>query len=160
MNKNLLIAIGVGLVLIVGYLLFSNMQNQYSAPVTDTTSTMEESASPSATTAGDVMVTLTEENDSGESGTATLAEVDGKVVVIVKTTGSVAGVAQPAHIHVGKCPEVGAVKYPLTNVINGMSETTLDTTLAQLKAELPLGINVHKSQAEAKIYTSCGDLNL
>lgn len=41
-----------------------------------------------------------------------------------------------------------------------MSVTTLDVTLAGLKAQLPLGLNVHKSAAEAKIYTSCGDRSL
>lgn len=158
MNKNLLIGVGVVAVLIVGYLMFS--MNKQEAPVPQpATTTTEETASPSAAM-NEVTVTLSEQNDSGESGTATLVEVDGKVMVSIKTTGAAAEVAQPAHIHVGECPEVGAVKYPLTNVVNGMSETALDVTLEQLKSELPLGINVHKSAAESKIYTSCGDLSL
>jgi len=158
-NKNLLIGVGVIVVLIVGYMLYSNMQKAPIYEPTTTTTTTEQSASPSATTS-EVMVTLSEQNDSGQPGTATLMEVDGKVKVTVKTTGAPAGVAQPAHIHVGACPEVGAVKYPLTSLIDGMSETTLDVTLAELKSELPLGINVHKSGAEVKVYISCGDLAL
>jgi len=156
-NKNLLIGVGVIAVLLVGFFIFS-MNKQPSAPEVATTPVVEES-SPSAATSG-ITIILSEQNDSEQSGTATLIEVDGKVMVTVNTTGGMADVAQPAHIHVGECPEVGAVKYPLTNVVNGVSETTLDVTLDQLKSELPLGINVHKSAAESKIYTSCGDLNL
>jgi hypothetical protein len=105
-------------------------------------------------------IILSEQNDSGESGTATLTEIDGKVKVTLEMTGFAEGVTQPAHIHLGACPDVGAVKYPLTSVSDGMSVTTIDMTLEQLKPELPLGINVHKSQAEASVYVSCGDISL
>ncbi len=123
-----------------------------------TTTTTQETASPSAVPS-EVNLTLSEQNKSGEMGTALLTEVNGKVKVTLKMTGA-GTVAQPAHIHLGKCPDVGAVKYSLTSVTNGMSETMLDVTLAQLKSELPLGINVHKSAAESKVYVSCGDLKL
>lgn len=146
-------------VLIVGYMLFSNRQQTPAPQPTTTTTTTQESASPSASP-NEVTVTLSEQNNSKESGTATLMEVDGKVKVTLKLTGVPSGVAQPAHIHTGACPDVGAVKYPLTSPVDGMSETTLDLTLTQLKSELPLGINVHKSAAEAKVYVSCGDLKL
>lgn len=161
MNKNLLIGVAVIVVLVIGYMLVSNKGQQTPSPepTTTTTITPENSASPSAAT-NELTVTLSEQNNSKESGTATLMEVDGKVKVTLKMTGAPKDVSQPAHIHVGACPEVGAVKYPLTNVMNGMSETTLDVTLAKLRSELPLGINVHKSQAEASVYTSCGDLKL
>ena len=152
MKKNLLIGIGVIVILLVGYMLFTNRQ-QPVAPQTETTT--EEV--PNATS--EVMVTLSEQNASGESGTATLIEVDGKVKVTLKL-GAPVGVTQPAHIHVGACPDVGAVKYPLTSPVDGMSETTLDITLAELKSGLPLGINVHKSAQEASVYVSCGDLEL
>lgn len=158
MNKNLLIGVGIVVVLVVGYMLFSNMQQKTTVPQPATTTT-QDSASPSATT-NEVTVTLSEQNSSKESGIATLMEVDGKVKVTLKMTGAPSGVAQPAHIHIGACPEVGAVKYPLTSPVDGMSETMLDVTLAKLKSELPLGINVHKSVPEAKVYVSCGDLKL
>ncbi len=107
---------------------------------------------------GAVTVVLDPQNASGESGTATLKEVDGKVAVNLNLTGFVDGVSQPAHIHVGACPGVGAVKYPLSNVTNGQSLSYLDVSMDQLKSELPLAINVHKSAAEAKVYTACGPL--
>ena len=108
---------------------------------------------------GKMMVTLAAENTSGESGTATLEESNGKTTVTVALTGyPTDGTSQPAHIHVGVCPGVGAVKYPLTNVVNGASVTVLSVTLDQLKKDLPLAINVHKSKTDIATYVSCGEL--
>lgn len=156
MNKNFLIGIGVVVLFVVGYMMFSNKQQPAPQPAVTTT---QETTSPSVTTS-EVTVTLSEQNKSGESGTATLMEVDGKVKITLKLIGVLKDVTQPAHIHVGSCPDVGAVKYPLTSPVDGKSETMLDVTLDQLKSELPLGINVHKSASEAKVYVSCGDLTL
>lgn len=103
-------------------------------------------------------VTLSAQNSSQETGTTTLKETDGKVVVVLSVTGEPKGAIQPAHIHLGSCPNPGVVKYPLTNVIDGKSETTLNVTMDQLRSELPLAVNVHKSAAQSKIYVSCGDL--
>lgn len=98
--------------------------------------------------------------NSGESGTATLKEAGGKTIVVLDLDPreTPKGVTQPAHIHEGSCPGVGAIKYPLTPVMDGKSETTLDVGLDQLLSEIPLAINVHKSVAEAKVYVSCGDI--
>lgn len=103
-------------------------------------------------------VTLNAQNASGEMGTATLTDVNGKTKVRLSLTGMPMGVPQPAHIHVGACPNPGAVKYPLTNVVNGTSETVLNLPLAQLQQKLPLAMNIHKSAAESKIYVACGDI--
>lgn len=103
-------------------------------------------------------VALAAENNSGESGTALFKEVDGKTLVTVTLTGAPKGVAQPAHIHVGECPGVGAIKYPLTSVVNGQSTTTLNVTMDQIMAQGKLALNVHKSAAQSKIYVSCGAL--
>ncbi len=108
---------------------------------------------------GEMTVPLAMENKSGESGTATLKETTGQVTVTIALTGYPADIAQPAHIHVGSCPGVGAVKYPLTSVVNGKSTTVLPVTLAALKAQLPLAINVHKSKEEITNYTACGALS-
>lgn len=103
-------------------------------------------------------VSLAAQNDSGETGTATLTEKDGKVSVTVNVANAPEGVPQPAHIHSGACPTPGPVVYPLTNVVNGMSETVLDVDMATLRQGLPLAVNVHKSAAEVQVYVSCGDL--
>jgi len=125
---------------------------------TQQVTSQQQTASPAAMT-NEMTVNLAEENKSGESGTAILKEENGKTTVTLTLTGFTKDVAQPAHIHIGVCPGVGAVKYPLTNVVNGSSVTTLSATLAELKQNLPLAINVHKSVTEVTNYTACGGLS-
>src|SRR3989344_5268545 len=71
----------------------------------------------------DVIVTLNALNNSGEQGTAVLSDMSGKTKVVVSVSGAPVDIPQPAHIHVGSCPAPGAVKYPLTSLMNGVSET-------------------------------------
>ena len=157
MPKLLLAVIVIGIIAFGGYYL---MGNQQYAPVTEEVMVTETTQNPSEMMAEKSIITLSEQNSSGEMGTATLTEEDGKTKVTLEMQGGADGVPQPAHIHVGACPDVGAVAYPLTNVVDGKSETILDVTLGELSVKQPLGINVHKSGAEAKVYVSCGDLNL
>lgn len=107
-------------------------------------------------------VPLTPQNKSGQAGTAKLSEENGKVVVAIKISTPSKAVAsttpQPAHIHLSKCATIGAVKYPLTPLVDGLSTTTIDTTLSDLLNGLPLSINVHRSAQEAAIYVACGDI--
>ena len=103
-------------------------------------------------------IKLNTQNNSKQAGEVVLTEVSGKVKVVLSVSGAPSGISQPAHVHVGACPTPGAVKYPLTAVTKGASQTTIDTTLQQLVAGLPLAINVHKSSAEAGVYIACGDL--
>lgn len=142
--------IGIVIYGIVYYFFFAKKGNNYKTRPPE----------PTSSTPKTVSVALSEQNKSGESGTATLTEVNGKVNVTLTLTGAPANVTQPAHIHVGPCPDVGAVKYALAFPVNGKSETELNVTLDQLRSELPLVINVHKSGAEANVYVSCGDLAL
>ncbi|MCR4324312.1 MAG: hypothetical protein NUV69_01345 [Candidatus Curtissbacteria bacterium] len=65
---------------------------------------------------------------------------------------------QPAHIHSGSCPTPGAIVYSLANVVDGESNTVLNTTMEKLKSQKPLAINVHKSQQEVNTYVACGNL--
>lgn len=106
-------------------------------------------------------VRLDEQNNSGQSGTATLEETaEGVVITLIVTAGPDA-TPQPAHIHVGQCPNPGAIEYPLANVVFGESTTTLDTdleTLAAQTADTGLAINIHQSSRRADIYVACGDL--
>jgi hypothetical protein len=81
------------------------------------------------------------------------------VSVVLSLKGGKFMAPQPAHIHVGSCPTPGAVKYPLTNVVNGKSVTMLNVSMKELLASSDkLAINVHKSAAEVTNYTACGDL--
>ena len=156
MGKNTPIIVAAVIVLAVAgyFLLMNNSQSSPSTTPTDTS--MEEEAMME----GLSTVVLSEQNDSGEYGTATLTEKDGELVVAIEMTGFAPGVVQPAHIHTGTCADIGGVVHALEFPVDGMSETTLATTLSELAAQQPLAINVHKSVPEASVYTACGDLDL
>lgn len=139
------------------YYFFLNKNNGYNS---SKSSTQYSSPSPSAMVSKEATVVLKPVNDSSEVGTAILSAENGQTKVTVALTGYTKDVAQPAHIHIGECPGVGAVKYPLTSIVNGASVTTLSVTLDQLKKELPLAINVHKSATEISTYTACGPLTI
>lgn len=103
-------------------------------------------------------VPLVQQNKSNEFGAAILTEVNGKVKVVIDMNNTPKGVAQPSHIHMGSCAKIGAVSYPLSNVVDGKSETMLNVSMAELRAKLPLAVNVHKSATQSNIYVACGDL--
>jgi hypothetical protein len=105
-----------------------------------------------------ITVQLQAQNNSGESGTATLTDMgNNQTHVVLKLTNPPAD-AQPAHIHEGTCANLNPTpKYPLTNVTNGASDTTVNVSLASLMTG-GFAINVHKSAAEASVYYSCGNI--
>ncbi len=142
----------------VASLLLGACSYQTPTTVTPTTAPTETATATPMTVVTKKTVTLAEENKSGQAGTAVLEEVDGKIKVTIDLAGTKYKAPQPAHIHIGVCPGVGAVKYPLTNVVSGKSTTVLMVTMADLAVAGPLAINVHKSAAESNIYTACGAL--
>jgi predicted lipoprotein with Yx(FWY)xxD motif len=95
--------------------------------------------------------------DADQNGKARLVSKGDKTDVILDIKPGAAGAAQPAHIHEGTCPAPGAVKYPLTNVVDGKSTTTLDVKLADL-LKGGIAINAHLSAAEAAKYVACGNM--
>ena len=119
---------------------------------------------------GGMKFNLSSQNNSGIAGTASLENSDGKVKVKLELAGVPTGVTgllglslgaiHPAHIHQGSCAALGAVKYPLASTVNGKSETMINMSLAALKAQLPLAINVHKSSEEIGVYVACADIKL
>lgn len=124
---------------------------------TYTPSSPSATASPQAKTAP-VSINLKTQSGSGQSGKATFEDVGGGYVkVTLALVGKAYADPQPAHIHTGTCEKPGPVKYPLTNVVNGASETTVTVAMADLwKGDLIL--NVHKSAKESTVYTACGEL--
>lgn len=107
----------------------------------------------------ELVVDLVSQNDSEQSGTATFMEgADGKLTLKINIKPGASTLSQPAHIHLGACPTPAAVKYPLASVVNGKSETRLEVTFDDLKKDLPLAVNIHKSETEASLYTACGNL--
>lgn len=107
---------------------------------------------------GTTTIALTEQNGSGQTGTATFEDMGGSTKVTISLAGGSFTSPQPAHIHMGACPTPGAVKYPLTDLVDGASETTIDAPYSSLWSG-DLAINVHKSASEVKEYTACGDLS-
>lgn len=104
---------------------------------------------------------LEEQSDSNEEGDVTLTETsDGRLNIVLTVDNVPANLSQPAHIHNGSCDELGSVRYNLNPVVNGRSETTLSMTLAQLTAQLPLAINVHRSASQMNVNVACADLDL
>jgi hypothetical protein len=104
-----------------------------------------------------VTVTLATQNNSGVSGTATLTAVGNQTQVVVNVKGEPAGGSEPEHIHVGSCPAVGAVKYPLANVVNGTATTMVNVPLATLTAGT-FAVNLHESAAKVTVYIACGNI--
>lgn len=107
-----------------------------------------------------ITISMAAQNNSGESGTATLTPLEnGKTRVALNLAGAPQSVVQPSHIHTGSCANLGAVIYPLSSTVNGTAETILDIDLtADILNKLPLALNVHKSLSEASIYVACGDI--
>lgn len=109
------------------------------------------------------ITTLHEQNNSGQSGTATqtLSEDDMTLTIEINITGG-SDVPQPAHIHPGSCADLDPKPiYPLNDVVNGKSVTVItEEDLADVDYELynQFAINVHKSAAEASVYVACGDI--
>jgi Cu/Zn superoxide dismutase len=105
-----------------------------------------------------VTVTMNAQNGSGEDGTATITAAGANAVTVVVKLSNGTATAQPAHIHTGSCANLDPTpKYPLTNVVNGDSTTTVNVALSDLTTG-GFAINVHKSAAEVSTYVSCGDI--
>jgi hypothetical protein len=117
-----------------------------------------EAGSVAEDAAGGIEVTLNEQNESGQSGTATLtAGDDGTLHVSISVSGGSSD-PQPAHIHEGTCADLNPEPaFPLENVVEGQSESDVEVSLEDL-ALTPYAINVHKSEAEADVYVACGDI--
>ncbi len=85
-------------------------------------------------------------------------DFNGVLRVVIEVTSGPVDLGQPVNIHFNNCTDICGVRYPLNNVINGSSETLIETTLAGLIEERPLSLNVHKSIVEASFYIACGNL--
>lgn len=154
-NRNLIILAGSALIIL--------MFVMYTIGVNNRNRLIEQSAQTGAgrstqNGAEQMTVALSPQGNSGESGIATFAEANGRVTVNIALAGNTGNVAQPAHIHAGTCPGVGAISYPLNSAVNGRSTTVLNVSMAQLMQQLPLVINIHKSADQLSTYTSCGTL--
>lgn len=117
-----------------------------------------DSATNSAAERTEVMVTLDEQNGSGQTGTATLTRVDATTTRVVVTVENPPAEPQPAHIHMGTCTDLNpAPQYPLENITDGNSTSTVAARLDALLAD-NMAINVHRSAEQADLYVACGTI--
>lgn len=110
-----------------------------------------------ADNSGGTVFAINAQNGSGQHGTVALKPRGSNTVVEIHLLGAPRS-AEPAHIHSGSCAHLNpAPKYPLTSVVDGISETTVKEPIAALTAG-GLAVNVHKSASDLKDYVACGDL--
>lgn len=103
-------------------------------------------------------IDLGAQNNSGETGTATLTPEENTTKVVIELANAPAGVAQPAHIHEGTCDNLDkAPKWKLEPIKDGKSTTMVPVSLKTLLKD-KTAINVHKSPAEIQVYVACGDI--
>jgi hypothetical protein len=101
---------------------------------------------------------LEEQNNSRISGTVAVTPTsDGDVEVEIELDGSEGG-PHPAHIHPGTCENLDPEpQWPLEDVVDGRSKTTVDVSLDDLGLE-EYAVNVHESPENADRYVACADL--
>ena len=101
---------------------------------------------------------LQEQNDSGITGEVQFSPTsDGDVEVEIELDGSEGG-PHPVHIHEGSCADLNPQPaFPLTDVVDGRSETTVDVDFSELTAQ-EYAVNVHESAENADVYVACADV--
>lgn len=105
-----------------------------------------------------MQVSLSEKNNSGETGKVTLKEINDKVYLEVVLTGMVTKEPQPAYVYEGSCNKPGAQLYSLSPVINGKTANYLKGSLADFKKQFPVAIRVHKSTQDISNDVVCAEL--
>jgi hypothetical protein len=106
--------------------------------------------------AQETTVKLEPQNNSNESGTATLTPAGDSTKVVLDVKGGQG--TQPTHIHKGSCAKLDPKPaFPLSPVVNGKSETTVKASMKDLTSG-NYAINGHKSAQDLKTYVFCGDI--
>ncbi len=104
-----------------------------------------------------VVLDLVERNASGVTGTATLAPDGDQVTIRIEVEGPVGN--NPVNIMTGTCQEFDANPvFSLSSVDgNGVSESTIDSSLGDLLAE-PHVINIHASPTNLGTIYACAEI--
>lgn len=98
--------------------------------------------------------------DATQPGTVTFTPRGNQTEITLNLQPIAPGVRQPAHIHQDPCPGVGPVTVALTFPVDGRSTTIVDAPLSDLLAgRRGQSINIHRSEAEAGIYTACVNMS-
>jgi plastocyanin len=105
-----------------------------------------------------VTLALNEENDSGQSGVATLTAQGSQMQAVLHlSSGNLE--SELVHIHSGQCGDsLGDVVHPLTSFTDGagVSVTTINALLGSVQTG-DFAINSHQA-GDPAVYTSCGNI--
>jgi hypothetical protein len=103
-------------------------------------------------------VTMNQDSNSNQNGKATLTETAAGLTLVVDIAAHPTDTgAQPIHIHTGRCNNLGAIIYPMENLVAGKSTSALaGLELADLQGG-QYAINAHHS-TQGGVYVSCGDI--
>ncbi len=112
-----------------------------------------------AVSAHSMTINIGAQNGSKQDGQAFLNDTPAGLKVKIQLKNEPAGAVEPAHIHQGTCANLNPAPWKgLSNVVGGISVTTISgLTLATLK-KAHYAINVHQSAAHLTHYVACGDL--
>lgn len=101
-------------------------------------------------------VTMQKRAVDGQEGTATITEVGSTTVVRISVSPPVVDDPQPAYFQMTDCSSIGPVSIKLEPVINGESETTLETSYDQVIGQ-QRWLAVLRSENSVWILTTCGE---
>ena len=105
-----------------------------------------------------VTIRLNQVDGSGVTGTATLRPMDASHVRVTLELVNVPPGDLPAHIHFDTCANPSSIRYGLSNVVNGKSESEVFASIAYLRrGHGRFSINVHKADPDLPII-ACGDI--
>jgi hypothetical protein len=107
-------------------------------------------------------VTLASKNNSGITGTVSLAKTGDSTTIAVTLNGGTPGATYPSHIHAGHCDQPGAVVTPLTSVAvgpdhSGTSMTTVATSVLD-SARQQYGSLLEQSHQPDGTPAACGEI--
>lgn len=130
-------------------------------PTTESTDLQREESSANPTMRPLIqptLVLLSDVQTSGQSGMASVSDLgEGRTKITITLSGGSPIETQPADIRTGTCARPGVVKFALTNVVNGSSETFVDEPLSSLQ-DGHLIFTVHPSAKDKNTITACGSL--
>jgi hypothetical protein len=105
-----------------------------------------------------VTVVLRPVDNSGVSGSAVLTPMTGGQTRVQLSIDNPPPGALPAHIHFDTCANPSTIRFGLTNVVDGKSETVVSGSIAYLRrGHGRFSINVHRAEPDLPII-ACGNI--
>jgi|SRR5581483_2371367 len=155
MNKNVFIVVAA--LIVIALITFSYKVSQPSK-ISQVKVTPTATPTPFQKVGKSIVVSLNALNNSKQSGTATVSQLNDSILVTVQLNGMTPDSKQDVSILSGSCSATGAAKYPLTTLFNGASTIVLDVTYADFLKQLPLSVKVFKSE-NSTTPVSCGQFS-